>query len=179
MTGPEHLSDGATPDTAPRRIDLAVDLAWVAIAAVALIVSSRLQFSTSFGPGPGLMPTALSAILLLLGILRLVPVAVDAVRHRRFRFAPLSEASDRVVNTLRFIGLAGALFLYAMGLEVFGFTLMCGALTLVALLIFGARPVPAIAFAVIGALALRIGFGTLLDVQLPAAHLAPLAAIGL
>jgi putative tricarboxylic transport membrane protein len=155
-----------------------IDIGWLAIGLTVVVQSSRLKISTAFGPGPGLFPITLGIVLVVLALVRLVPSLITLMRTRMLPKVMLAGSVPRD-DALRFVLLAASPFGYAAILELLGFTISTALLGWLVLMIFRARWLPSLAGAVLAALALRIAFGTLLGVQLPASSITLLAGVGL
>jgi putative tricarboxylic transport membrane protein len=167
------------PSAAPVIVERLLDVLWLVVSIVVLVLSSRLGMGSAFGPGPGFFPMLLGGVLLLFAVLRLAPLAVSIARCRAGPLPGLRLSPGERRDALRFVLLTASIFVYAALLETFGFTVMTLLLCWAVLLIFGRRWHWSLLAALVAAVLLRIGFGTLLEVQLPVASLPALAGLGL
>ena len=168
---------------------------WLVFAIAVLTASADLQVMTRFGPGPGFFLRVLGIVLLGLSLVQ----ALTLVLARR-RGAPGSASPQQAPETLvaileadeedkpmavdrrsliRFGLLALTLFAYGLLLEPLGFLSSTTALAWASMALLG-RPVLRSLIESIAAIVIAyLLFGHVLDVNLPAAHLAPLKALGL
>jgi putative tricarboxylic transport membrane protein len=158
------MTDGASNDPAPRRVDragLVIALALAALAAVLVWDASQLQSVTTYGMGPGAMPVVVAVGLGLLAIGNLF----DALRGN----LPPRESADVKAVLLILAGLALLIAIIGLG---GGFILATSALFVTTSAAFGRRAILTdIVIALVLTTLIYLAFDKLLTLSLPSGPL--------
>jgi hypothetical protein len=154
-------------------------LGWFAVGFGVLVATAHLDIESAFGPGPRFFSVFLSIPLLLLAAVQAFTLAMSRVaRPSRSVDVPAGATRGAPGEGVRFMVLAGSLFLFAGFLEVLGSLTATALLAWSALVLLG-RPMLRSAFeGVASALLFHWSFSRLLGVQLPASRLPLLNWLG-
>lgn len=164
--------------------------AWVGLSIAVLIAGADLQIMTRFGPGPGFFLRGLAIVLLGLAVVQ--AVTLFSGRNRVVAHAAPSPENPAAIldmdegdgpldvtpgTVLRFVLLAAALFAYGALIEHLGFLVATTALCWAAMTLLGRKPLRSLLESAVAILIAYFVFSHLLGVNLPAADIAPLAAL--
>lgn len=154
--------------------------AWLAVGSFVLFATADLQYQTQFGPGPRFFSVLLSIPLLLFATVRGLQLLARA--YRSSTDDPIKAAGEWVSSPrswLRFAGLVGAIFCYALVLEDIGFLAATAVLMFLCLSLLGRGVQRAGIEAVVATAFLFLLFRVFLGVQLPVSQIPALRSFGL
>jgi putative tricarboxylic transport membrane protein len=161
---PEPAAPQAGPGTAPVpwRHDLVAGLLAAGLGAAVVLHVRTFPELPEGRPGPGLFPGIVGALLVVFGL-------VLVVRAVRGRGLPAANPDEGVTaqGQLRALAVLGLVAGYLLLAETLGFVVTMGVLLFLLMWLLGARPLVAVASAVVTTGFILMVFGELLLVPLP------------
>lgn len=157
-----------------QRIHQAAALTFMALSGFVVVASLKMEYYTTLGPGPGFFPFWLGLVLGGLSLVWFFQVSGKSGRPEDGAFLPGKKGILQILCILL------ALFASAFLMDIIGFQLTMFLFLVFLLRVLGQSSLwMTLIIAVIFSVGVYRVFGGYLDVQLPAASLAALSALGL